>query len=104
MTTLQRRHRALVTEAMFIRPRNPDDHAEFEWLLPQCTPLFVYADEDGRDWVRWELPQAVAEKLGWGAMRCACCNARGQLVEDSNVFHVDTAEDEVDWYLGAWWD
>jgi hypothetical protein len=101
-TTLPRIDRSLVSTAMFIRPRKPEDHGEFEWLLPQCSPLFVYADENGRDWVRWSLPKQVAEQLGWGEMKCACCgNTEEQTHASEHALAVDTAYDEVDWFLNA---
>lgn len=86
---------------MFIRPRNPDNHTQFEWLLPQCTPLFVYADENGRDWVRWSLPLEVAEKLGWD-MRCDapnCCKTEPGTHRPAHAYLVDTAWDEISWFL-----
>jgi|SRR5882757_5618762 len=88
-----------VSHAMFIRPRRPDDHAQFEWLLPQCMPLFIYADERGRDWVRWSLPKTVALKLGWD-MGCECCGNTEQAThEPDNAYIIDTAWDETSWFL-----
>jgi len=99
-TTLPRIDRSLVSTVMFIRPRRPDDHAQFEWLLPQCSPLFVYADENGRDWVRWSLPKHVAEQIGWGDMQCACCgDSHEQTHASEHSFAVDMAYDEIDWFL-----
>jgi hypothetical protein len=99
MKELPRMDRSLVSTVMFVRPRRPDDHTEFEWLLPQCTPLFVYADENGRDWVRWSLPKEVAAKLGWN-MQCACCDhTEPATVEPEHSYAVDMAYDEVDWFL-----
>jgi hypothetical protein len=87
---------------MFLRPRRPDDHREFERLLPQCSPLFVYADENGRDWVRWSIPRQVAEKMGMGNMQCACCgDTEKQTHASTHSYAVDTAYDEVDWFLEA---
>src|SRR5262245_7710296 len=91
-----------VPETMFVRPNRPDDHREFEFLLPRCEPLYIYADKDGRDWVRWALPKTVAEQLGW-EMRCACCKLETPIVESpgGDHVHIDTAYDEVDWYLNT---
>ena len=85
-------------EAIFVRPRNPADHREFDFLLPQCTVLFVYADERGRDWVRWSLPQAVATELGWGDGKCDCCEQTNEPGVDG-AMHFDTALDETDWFF-----
>src|SRR5262245_49071154 len=90
-----------VPATMFVRPRRPDDHREFEFLLPRCAPLYVYADSEGRDWVRWALPKTVAEQLGWGEMRCACCAADTAYHPNDDFVHIDTAYDEVDWYLAS---
>lgn len=97
MIELPRKDALDVPETMFIRPRRPDDHREFEFLLPQMRPLFVYA-LDGQDWIRWSLPRSVAVGIGWGDMRCACCGD-GTPAGDSESFHVDTALKEVDWFL-----
>jgi hypothetical protein len=85
-------------QAMFLRPVDPDNHDEFTALLPSCTPLFVY-DSGGRDWVRWSIPKRVVKKWGFGG-GCACCHAK-PVVETGNVVHMDTARDEVQWYLDA---
>jgi len=98
MIELERKFRKDIKETMFVRPKNPDDHAEFEWLLPQCLPMFVYRDGGGRDWVRWALPREVAEQIGWGAMKCACCDTSAA-PEDADYFHIDTAYDEVAFFL-----
>lgn len=98
MSTLVRIDRTLVSEGMFLRPRRPDDHREFEVLLPQLTPLFVYADEDGRDWVRWSMPNEVARRFGMENMQCDCCN-NTHPSPGEHSFTIDTAFDEVDWFL-----
>lgn len=98
MTELLRVDAVGVQDVMFVRPRDPDNHTELEWLLPRCEPLFVYADANGRDWVRWALPKAVAQAIGWGEMRCACCDHQ-PVDNKAEFFHIDTAYDEVDWYL-----
>jgi hypothetical protein len=94
--------RELITEAMFLRPRDPDDHRQFEEVLPQMTPLFIYADEHDRDWVRWSLPRQVAERYGWDGCRCATpgCN-KAHPAPGQHSFAVDTAWDEVDWFFDA---
>lgn len=99
MITLERKRHQEIGTTMFVRPQRPEDHDEFEWLLPQCTPLFVYRDGGGRDWVRWALPRDVAREIGWGEMKCACCTAGGPLQATNDDFHIDTAYNEVDWYL-----
>jgi hypothetical protein len=63
-----------------------------------ATPLFVSADKAGRDWVRWSMPRAVAQALGWGDMRCACCGDKSATGTEHAV-EVDTALDEVDWWF-----
>ena len=98
VTALPRLDRSMITTTLFLRPRRPDDHREFEMLLPHCTPLFVYADEDGRDWLRWSLPRVVAEKVGLGDMRCDCCGEPLQGGGDHAVV-IDTARDETDWFF-----
>jgi len=87
-----------VLPTMFIRPQNPDDHRQFEVLLPQLTPLFVYIDDDDREWVRWSMPKEVAQQFGWGDMKCICCGD-SDTQGDEGTFHIDTALNEVDWYL-----
>lgn len=88
-------------EAFFVRPQRPEDHSEFEWLLPQLTPLFVYLDGNLRGWVRWSMPKAVAFDLGWGETpQCACCDATATEGIDGGL-HVDTALEETDWFFDA---
>jgi len=95
---LPRKDVADITEAMFVRPQRPDDHREFEILLPQCTPLFIYADREGRDWVRWAIPKVVAENFGLGEMRCACCDTKAE-IGPLGAYHFDTLWDEISWYF-----
>lgn len=98
---LPRVNKSLLATVMFIRPRRPDDHRQFEQVLPQCTPLLIYADERGRDWVRWSVPKTVAQRFGWD-MRCTSpgcnCTEEATVAPDSS-FLVDMAWNEVDWYL-----
>lgn len=95
--TIPRVNRSLIGDVMFLRPRQPADHREFEQLLPQCTPVLVYADAAGRDWVRWAIPKPVAQRYGLD-QGCACCGKQeGGETEHARL--VDTAYDEVDWYL-----
>ena len=98
MIALPRRDVLDVPETMFIRPRRPQDHADFEYILPRMQPLFVYED-GGENWVRWAIPLALAQEIGWADMRCACCGSDAGPAGDTASFHVDTAFDEVDWYL-----
>ncbi len=98
MTTLPRKNKLYIGETRFLRPQRPDDHDDFEWLLPQCEPLFVFADEDGRDWIRWEIPRAVADGMGWSE-KCTCCGESTALAETTSGVHADTAYNEVNWYL-----
>lgn len=89
----------MVSTVMFIRPRRPDDHEQFEWLLPQCQPLFVYADARGRDWVRWAVPSPIAQRLGWSS-GCSCCGHTEEASEaPQNAFLADMAYDEIDWFM-----
>lgn len=78
-----------------IRPPRPGDHRHMEQLLPWFTPLLVYR-LDGEDWVRWHVPDTVAEDIGI-SNGCLCCD-RGALRVDGG-FHVDTAWSETDWWL-----
>lgn len=97
--TLPRLTRDMVQTAMFIRPRRPDDHREFEQVLPRWTPLFVYADENGRDWVRWSIPLDMALQMGLDK-GCQCCSHMEEVSEaPEHSYLVDTAWDETDWYL-----
>lgn len=98
MTALARLDTDMVSAAMFIRPQRPDDHEQFEWLLPQCTPLFVY-EHEGEDLVRWAIPKQVAEQLGWGG-GCQCCGKTEPATEAAeHALVVDIAYKYVDWYL-----
>ena len=99
MTTLPRKNRLDIAETVFLRPQRPDDHRELEWLLPQCEPLFVYADEGGRDWIRWEIPRAAAASLGFSGEKCSCCGDSTAVAETTGGVHADTAYNEVNWYL-----
>jgi hypothetical protein len=99
--TLPRMEHDLIQTAMFIRPRDPDDHRQFEWLLPRCAPMFVYADENGRDWVRWSIPRAVADQMGWD-MKCHdpnCRKTEEATHEPQHAYVADMAYDEIDWFL-----
>jgi len=89
-----------IPATMFIRPRRPEDHREFEFLLPQMAAVFVYADEDGDQWVRWEMPRALAREIGWGDMQCACCGD-ASAVGTEHAVQVDTAWAEVGWWFNA---
>jgi hypothetical protein len=89
----------LVEPVMFLRPQRPDDHAQFEQLLPQCSALFVYADERGRDWVRWSIPKVVAQRYGWD-QGCDCCGkTEDASAGPEHAVLIDTAYDEVNWFL-----
>lgn len=99
--TLTRLSHTMVDDAMFIRPRRPDDHTELAWLLPLCTPLFIYGDANGRDWVRWSIPVGVARQIGLDK-GCACC----QKVEEATIapehsYVADLAWDEISWFFEA---
>lgn len=82
---------------VLLRPRRPDDHTQFEALLPWFTPVLVYW-KDGEDWVRWHVPPVVAEDIGLDG-GCGCCGSGA--VEADDGFHVDTAVSETDWFLKA---
>jgi hypothetical protein len=92
-------------EARFIRPRDPDDHAQFEWLLPRMTPLFVYElklpedNPNGGDYVRWSLPIQVAQEIGWDlGLPCACCGSVNP-IRGEHAYAVDTKLSEIDWWF-----
>lgn len=78
-----------------VRVPRPGEHRHMQKLLPWFTPLLVYR-LDGEDWVRWQVPQAVAEDIGISS-GCICCGT-GALMVDGG-FHVDTAWSETDWWL-----
>lgn len=80
---------------VLVRAPHPDDHRQMEKMLPWFTPLLVYR-LDGEDWVRWQVPLAVAEDIGISS-GCICCGT-GALAVDGG-FHVDTAWSETDWWL-----
>ena len=80
-----------------LRPRHPDEHEQFEVILPWFTPLLVYR-MDGEEWVRWHVPFSVAEDIGITG-GCVCCGS-GALETDGG-FHVDTTWSETDWWLTA---
>ena len=80
---------------VLLRPRRPDDHEQFEKLLPWFTPILVYRMDD-EEWVRWHVPHAVAEDIGIDDS-CACwCSGA---VKAEGGFQVDTAWSETDWWL-----
>ena len=43
-----------------LRPPRSSDNRQFIKLLPWFTPIIVYRLDD-EDWVRWHVPQSVAE-------------------------------------------
>ena len=97
--TLPRKEQSEIEETVFLRPQRPDDHRQFEELLPWCTPLFVYANK-GKNWVRWAVPKTIAEKLGLPTEGCVCCGEK-TVVQDDGDYHVDTAWHETSWWLTA---
>jgi len=81
-----------------LRPRRPDDHAQFETLLPWFIPILVYRKDD-EDWVRWWVPQLVGEDIGISG-GCVCCGEKAARPDGNEPgFHVDTAWSETDWWL-----
>ena len=94
MRLIRADHQDLEPTVLLRSPRS-DDHEQMEKLLPWFTPILVYR-LDGEDWVRWQVPQAVAEDIGISS-GCICCGT-GALVVDNGV-HVDTAWSETDWWL-----
>lgn len=60
--------------------------------------MFVYADETGRDWVRWAIPNPVAEAYGF-AGGCDCCAKTEPGAQSEHAVLVDTLYTEVDWFL-----
>ena len=92
MRTLPRRTGDLA-ETMFLRPKRPDDHRDFEMVLPWMTPLFVY-EQDGEDWVRWSMPHNVGLRFGLNR-GCACCGESETAEGDNGDVHVDTALNET---------
>jgi hypothetical protein len=97
MTILPRLGSDMVSRnSLFARPRRPDDHREFEHLLPQCTPLFVYNGQHGLDYIRWSVPLAVARSM-WGDVKCTCCDKSPGIGEHSML--MDTAVIETEWFF-----
>ena len=92
---LRREDHHNLSETVRLRPRRPDDHEQFEALLPWFTPVLVYR-MNGEEWVRWHVPQSVAENIGISG-GCACCGEGA--AESDGGYHVDTAWSETDWWL-----
>lgn len=98
--TLTRKQGSEIPNTFFIRPRDPDDHDQFEEILPWMTPLFVY-EMDGIDWVRWAVPPHLAAKMGLDTVGCSCCGGKAETGDGTGGYVVDTAWHETDWFLEA---
>jgi hypothetical protein len=96
---LPRKEQSEIEPTVFLRPKDPDDHKQFEELLPWFTPLFLY-EMDNADWVRWVVPQSIGRRLGIPEDGCSCCGNKS-VVEDGDSYLVDTAWHETDWWLEA---
>lgn len=94
---LPRKQESEVEKTVMLRPRNPSDHRQFEEILPWFTPLFVWQDGD-IDWVRWSVPQPLAEKMGITS-GCACCGKETQVDGGHGDYLVDTAWHETSFWL-----
>ena len=96
-TTLPLKQENEIQEGMFLRPRDPSNHDQFQEILPWMTPLFCY-QMDGRMWVRWSVPPHIGEKLGMHDSACAHCGKHVTTQEDGN-YVVDIAWGETSWWL-----
>lgn len=97
MRVLPRKSEDELEPTMFLRPRNPADHRQFEEVLPWFTPLFVWRG-GVTDWVRWSVPKEKAQQMGI-AGGCACCGKDERVEGDMSDYHVDTAWHETSWWL-----
>lgn len=96
---LPRKPETGVGKTMLIRPIDPNEHSQFERILPWFTPLFVWNDSEvGHDWVRWSVPKDMAERMGFG-QGCACCGKEAQLEGEHADFLIDTMWSEVSFWL-----
>lgn len=96
---LPRRQESEVVKTMVLRPRNPDDHRDFQRVLPWFTPLFVWRGPTF-DWIRWSVPTSFAARMGLvGA--CACCGEDTTARGENGDYLIDTAWHEVSWFLEA---
>jgi hypothetical protein len=86
-------------ETMFLRPRDPEDHAEWNMILPKSAPLCFYTDEDGSTVLRWDMPRELATAL-FGDLTCECCGEDNVLDNEDGTVAVDTMWDEVSWWFG----
>ena len=78
-----------------LRPPRSSDNRQFIKLLPWFTPILVYRLDD-EDWVRWHVPQSVAEDIGITG-GCVCCETGALEAEDG--FEVDTSWSDTYWWL-----
>lgn len=99
-TLIPRKEFSELPATMFLRPRRPQDHRDFEMILPWATPQLVYAMND-QDWVRWSIPPEMAEKFGIASGGCVCCGHDAVAVSDDGDYQFDTALHEINWWLAA---
>jgi hypothetical protein len=88
-----------IPETMFVRLRDPSDHTELNMLLPKSVPLCMYVDEDGREVLRWDVPEVLAREL-FGDLVCECCQESYVCDNGDGTVGVDTMWDEVSWWFG----
>lgn len=96
---LPRKQESEIEPTVLLRSKNPSNHRDFEEILPWFTPLFVWQGKD-QDWVRWSVPQPMAEKMGITG-GCAHCGKDTKIEGDHGDYLVDTAWAETDWWLEA---
>ena len=97
LSALPRMTHDKVSETMFLRPRDPSDHRDFQMVLPLMSPLFLYDDEDGKTWLRWSVPMDVAVRFGFNG-GCACCGGR-KSTDGAHSITLDTLLSEVEWFF-----
>jgi len=78
--------------------KDPDNHDDFNRILPKSTPLFVWSETpQSSAYVRWSMPRSVAEDMGFWGKGCACCGAGGG--NSGKTWEFDTRLSQVSWYF-----
>lgn len=99
--TIPRKSRVDIPETVFLGIEDPSRPSGLDKLLHELTPILVYTGANGRDYVRWSMPREVAQRYGWGDMRCACCppDEPSTVAATVDAFHVDIAWSNTAAYL-----